>query len=175
MLYRPVGKMGGRLLLLTAVAMTPLVTPATTKSNSPFVLISPLELRDWIAKGQQREQRGFNGCNSQTSSSNESQDTPQIKIIKPSGVKPVTAPIDIDLDFVAGPDAKIRPDTFKVCYLTGFFTMDITDKVERQAQVSVNGVHVVGAQLPHGHHHLLLLIQDDKGRHGEQDVSFDVR
>lgn len=163
-----------RAVLLAAVLMMPVMTPAETRSTKAFELISPTELKDWMQRGEQREQRTFTGCSSQDDSSKGTRDLPQIKVVKPSGAKPLAAPIDIDLDFVPGPDAKIRPDTFKVCYLAGFFTMDITDRVERQAKVSADGLHVVGAQLPHGHHHLILMIQDDKGRQGQQDVSFDV-
>ena len=50
---------------------------------------------------------------------------PQIKILSPTLDKPLSAPIDIDVQFVPAGSVAIRPDTFRVCYVA-FITMDIT-------------------------------------------------
>ena len=97
---------------------------------------------------------------------------PQIKILAPSLDKPLAAPLDIDVQFVAGPDP-IQPDTFRVCYI-GFLTMDITKRITDHVTVSAKGLHVSGAQLPQGHHHLVLLIADQQGRLGRHDAVFDI-
>jgi len=100
-------------------------------------------------------------------------DNPQIRILAPPLGKPLTAPVDIDLQFVPTGSAPIRPDTFRVCYV-GLVTMDLTKRVTDRVAVSEKGLHVTGAQLPRGRHHLLLLIADQRGRLGRREAVFDI-
>jgi hypothetical protein len=64
---------------------------------------------------------------------------------------------------VATNSAPIRPDTFRVCYL-GLIAMDITKRVTDRVAVTAQGIHVTGAKLPSGHHKLLLIVADERGR-----------
>jgi hypothetical protein len=98
-------------------------------------------------------------------------DNPKIKILAPPLGKPLTAPIDIDLQFVPTGSAPIRPDTFRVCYV-GLITMDLTKRITDRVAVSDKGLRVTGAQLPHGRHHLVLLIADERGRLGRSEAVF---
>jgi hypothetical protein len=69
--------------------------------------------------------------------------------------------------------AAIRPDTFLVCYV-GLVTMDLTKRIIDRVTVSEKGLHVTGAQLPRGRHHLLLLIADQRGRLGRREAVLDI-
>ena len=82
-------------------------------------------------------------------------------------------PIDIELQFVPVGTTHIRPETFRVCYL-GLITMDITKRITDRVTVSEQGLHVTGAQLPHGHHRLVLLVADQRGRLARQEAVFNV-
>jgi hypothetical protein len=102
-------------------------------------------------------------------------DAPQINILAPTLGTPLVSPLDIEVQFVpATSDAAVQADTFRVC-LVGFFTVDITKRITDRVTVSPNGVHVSGAQLPHGHHHLVMLISDQDGRIGRRDATFDIQ
>jgi hypothetical protein len=94
---------------------------------------------------------GVPSCHDIPASSSQSELIPQIKIVAPTLGKPLAAPLDIELQFL--PVAK-----------------RITDHVTLSAQ----GLHVAGAQLPHGHHHLVMLIADQRGQIGSRDAIFDI-
>jgi len=60
-----------------------------------------------------------------------------------------------------------------VCYV-GLVTMDLTKRITDRVTVSEKGLHVTGAQLPRGRHHLLLLIADQRGRLGRREAVLDI-
>jgi hypothetical protein len=114
-------------------------------------------------------------CHSIPTASVTATDAPQINILAPILDRPLVSPLDIELQFVpATTDAAVRADTFRVCYV-GFLTVDITKRVTDSVTVSPNGVHVSGAQLPHGRHHLVMLISDQDGRIGRRDASLEIQ
>jgi hypothetical protein len=100
-------------------------------------------------------------------------ENPQIKILAPTLDKPLSAPLDIDLQFVPAGAVSIRPESFRVCYM-GFLTIDITKRITDRVTVSAQGLHVSGAQLPPGHHHLMMLIADQQGHFGRREATFDI-
>jgi hypothetical protein len=57
----------------------------------------------------------------------------------------------------------------------GFLVMDITKRVTDHVAVSADGLHVAGADLPKGHHHLVMLIADEGGTIGSRDAMFDIK
>jgi hypothetical protein len=115
------------------------------------------------------------GCHSIPTTSVTATDAPQINILAPTLGSPLESPLDIELQFVrATTDAAVEADTFRVCYV-GFLTVDITKRITDRVTVSPNGVHVSRAQLPHGHHHLVMLISDRDGRIGRRDATFDIK
>ena len=132
----------------------------TSKPNAAF---APRELA----------QPGVPNCHTAPDSSALASASPQIKILAPSMDQPLRAPIDIELQFIPAGEAAIRPDTFRVCYM-GFVTIDITKRITDRVAVSAQGIRVTGAQLPHGHHHLMMLIADAQGRFGRREAVFDI-
>jgi hypothetical protein len=100
-------------------------------------------------------------------------DNPQIRILAPALGRSLTAPLDIDVQFLPTGSAPIRPDTFRVCYI-GLVTMDVTKRITDRVTVSEKGLHVTGAQLPRGRHRLLLLIADARGRLGRREAVLDI-
>ena len=131
----------------------------TTKPES-----ADFKTRDWS------EDNGTPTCHS---TADNDADNPQIKIIAPVLEKPLIAPFDIDLKFIQAGSTHIRPETFRVCYL-GLVAMDITKRITDHVTVSEQGLRVTGAQLPRGHHRLLLLVADERGRLARREGVFNV-
>lgn len=146
-----------------------------------FDLVSESEAAKWNTT-QPNEPKDFstrdlredNGAPTCHSTPNNDADNPQIRILAPALGKFLTAPLDIDVQFLPTGSAPIRPDTFRVCYI-GLVTMDITKRITDRVSVSEKGLHVTGAQLPRGRHHLLLLIADQRGRLGRREAVFDIQ
>ena len=154
--------------------------PATAAGGAFFELVTESEAAAWnttkpkeSADFKTRDLSEDNGAPSCRSTADNDADNPKIKIVAPILEKPLLMPIDIDLQFVPVGGAHIRPETFRVCYL-GMVTMDITKRITDRVTVSEQGLHVTGAQLPHGHHRLLLLIADQRGRLARHEAVFNV-
>ncbi len=97
---------------------------------------------------------------------------PGIEVVSPAGEATVASPLRLEVNFRPAPDARIRPDSFRVLY--GLLKIDLTERLQRQARYSEHGVVVEGARMPQGTHRLLLSVADDKGRVAEQAVVFHV-
>ena len=97
---------------------------------------------------------------------------PVIRLVAPDTAATVNSPTRIELRFEAGPQASIRPETFKVYY--GALKLDITSRITAQSPVNAQGVAVPEAHLPKGSHRLVLEIQDSAGRIGSRLLSFVV-
>jgi len=146
-----------------------------------FDLVSESEATAWNAT-QPKEPKDFstrdlsedNSAPTCHSTQDNDADNPQIRILAPPLGRSLTAPLDIDVQFVPSSSAApIRPDTFRVCYV-GLVTMDLTKRITDRITVSEKGLHVAGAQLPRGRHHLLLLIADQRGRLGRREAVLDI-
>jgi hypothetical protein len=151
--------------------------------GTTFDLVTASEVNAWntvrpkdSAEFSTRElrQEGVPSCHSIPDNSALAEGNPQIKILAPALGKPLIAPIDIDLQFVPAGVTAIRPETFRVCYM-GFLTVDITKRITDRITVSAQGLHVAGAQLPQGHHHLMMLIADQQGHMGRREATFDIQ
>jgi hypothetical protein len=129
----------------------------------------PKELKDFSTPDL-REDNSAPTCHS---TPDNDADNPKIRILAPTLGKTLTAPLDIDVQFVPTGSAPVRADTFRVCYI-GLVTMDLTKRITDRVTVSEKGLHVTGARLPRGHHHLLLLIADQRGRLGRREAVFDI-
>jgi hypothetical protein len=134
--------------------------------------VRPKDSQDFA--GREITPEGVPNCHSPPDNAAQAQENPQIQILAPSLGKPLSAPIDIDLQFVPAGATAIRPETFRVCYM-GFLTIDITKRITDHITVSPQGLHVSGAQLPQGHHHLMMLIADSQGRMGRREAVFDIQ
>ncbi len=162
----------------TSFAQGPAAAPAQLKAT--FDLVTESEAAAWnstrpkdSAQFDTRDLSEDNGTTSCRSTADNDADNPKIRIVAPVLAKPLIMPIDIDLQFVPVRSTHIRAETFRVCYL-GSVTMDITKRITDRVAVSEQGLHVSGAELPHGHHRLLLLIADERGRLARQEAVFNV-
>src|ERR1700722_8371554 len=176
--------MWGAAMAATAALAGPLsaVEPAAGPAGSPgtFELFTENEATTWNTT-QPRELQDFstrdlredNSAPTCRSTPNNDADNPQIRILAPALGKTLTAPLDIELQFLPTGSAAIRPETFRVCYV-GLITMDITKRITDRVPVSDKGLHVTGAQLPHGHHRLVMLIADQRGRLARREAVFDI-
>jgi hypothetical protein len=156
---------------------------AAPPSNATFELFSASEAAAWNkedpagkARYGTRElpQPGIPSCHAIPAAAAQGAANPQINILAPALGKPLAPPLDIDLQFVPAATAAIKPETFRVCYV-GFVTMDITKRITDHVAISAQGLHVAGAQLPHGHHHLVMLIADQQGKIGSREAVFDIQ
>jgi hypothetical protein len=161
-----------------ASAVEPAGAPAA--AGASFDLFTAGEATTWnttqpkgLTEFSTRDLREDNSAPTCHSTPDNDADNPQIRILAPALGKTLTAPLDIDLQFVPTASAAIRPETFRVCYL-GLITMDITKRITDRVVVSDKGLHVTGAQLPHGHHRLALLIADERGRLARREAEFDI-
>ncbi len=175
---------GARLAMTAALAVATASTaaePGTAQSaGAAFELFSAAEAAAWNSTQPKQpsdfstrdlsEESGAPTCRSMPDND---ADNPRIRILAPLLGKTLTAPLDIDLRFLPTGSAPIRPDTFRMCYV-GSIAMDITKRITDRVSVSQSGLHVTGVQLPHGHHRLLLLIADERGRLGRSEAVFDI-
>ncbi len=165
-----------------SLAAVGLMIGALAAAGEPTIrLFSAAEADAWNRRDQappamaSRElpQPGVPSCRSTPGSAVRSGADPAINIIAPALGKPLSAPFDIDVQFVPGGPA-IRAETFRVCYV-GFLTIDITARITEHVAVSAQGLHVSGADLPRGQHHLMLLIADVQGHFGIREATFEIR
>ncbi len=153
---------------------------ASSLAADTFDLVSESEATAWNTM-QPKESKDFstrdlredNSAPTCHSTPDNDADNPQIRILAPPLGRPLTAPLDLDVQFVPTSSAPIRPDTFRLCYI-GLVTMDLTKRITDRVTVSEKGLHVSGAQLPRGRHRLLLLIADERGRLGRREAVFDI-
>jgi hypothetical protein len=167
-------------VILAAILASPSLAADPPSSAATFDLVTESEAATWNATQQKepkdfrtrdlREQDSAPTCHS---TPDNDADNPQVRILTPPLGRPLTAPLAIDVQFVPTSSAPIRPDTFRVCYI-GLVTMDLTKRITDRVTVSEKGLHVTGAQLPRGRHHLLLLIADEHGRLGRREAVLDI-
>jgi hypothetical protein len=168
---------GGLCMTAAIVAGSFAAEPAAAPA---FVLFTAGEAAAWNSTQPKapsdfstRDLRDESGAPTCRSTPNNDADNPQIRILAPPLGKALTSPLDIELQFVPTGSAPIRPDTFRICYL-GLIPMDITKRITDRIPVSQKGLHVSGAQLPQGHHRLLMIIADERGRLGRREAVFDI-
>lgn len=157
-----------------ANAAAPIAAPAafdlvTRREATAWNAPAPNEPQDFSTHDP-REDGGIISCHS---TPNNDADNPRIRVLAPPLGRPLNSPLDIELKFIPTISAPIRPESFRACYV-GTHTMDITKRITDHASVSEHGLHLTGARLPQGRHHLLLLIADQRGRLGRQEVQFDI-
>jgi hypothetical protein len=161
-----------------SVAVEPAAPPQS--ADATFELVTEGEAQTWNST-RPKESTDFstrdlsqdNGTPTCRSAADNDADNPKIRIVAPILERPLIAPIDIELQFVPVGSTHIRPETFRVCYL-GTVAMDITKRITDHATISEQGLRVMGAQLPHGQHRLLLLIADERGRLARREAAFNV-
>lgn len=98
---------------------------------------------------------------------------PKIDIRQPDATKPIKAPVNIIITFVANPDAKIVLSSFRVVYGT-FLKRDITDRIKANAQLDEAGLRAERVVLPAGNHSVTISIADDHQRVASRGIQFTV-
>jgi hypothetical protein len=163
-----------------ALLWTGLAGVALAAEPAAFDLVTEAEATAWNSAGPKasddfktRDLSEDNGTTTCHSAANNDADNPRIKIVAPTVEKPLITPVDMELLFIPAGSTPIRPETFRVCYV-GSVTMDITKRVTDRATISERGLHVSGVQLPHGHHRLLLIVADKRGRLARNEAVFNV-
>lgn len=162
---------------IAAFAQAPDAAPA--RGGTAFDLVTESEASQWSSAKPQgsdfktRDLSEDNGTPSCRSTADNDADNPRIKIIAPVLEKPLLTPVEIELQFIPVGGAHLRPETFRVCYL-GSVAMDISRRVTDRATISEYGLHLSQARLPHGHHRLLFLIADQRGRLARREAEFNV-
>jgi hypothetical protein len=97
---------------------------------------------------------------------------PQIIVLSPHEGDTVTAPFDLDVRFLASPDAHIAPNTLKVEVKKMLWGVDVTEHVKPFADAA--GIHMTQADFPKGHHTVTLQIADEQGRVAAKTVTMEV-
>jgi len=167
-------------VILAAILASPSLAADPPASAATFDLVTESEAATWNA-AQPKEPKDFSTRDLREQDSaptcqsipDNDADNPQIRILAPPLGRPLTAPLDMDIQFVPTSSAPIRPDSFRVCYV-GLVTMDLTKRMTDRVAISEKGLHVTGAQLPRGRHRLLLLIADERGRLGRREAVLDI-
>lgn len=162
----------------SAVAVEPPAAPAA--AAAPFDLATESEAATW-STAQPKDPTDFNtrelleaGAMPTCRSVSDNQaDNPRINLVAPTVEKPLIPPFDIEVQFSQAGSARIRPETFLVCYL-GSVSMDITKRLTDRVAVSEKGLRVTGARLPQGHHRLVFLVADQRGRLARREATFNV-
>lgn len=94
---------------------------------------------------------------------------PAIEVLLPlADGPPVLSPLRLEVAFRPPVDARIVPSSFRIFY--GVLKLDLTERLQRHATLSENGVVVEQAQVPQGTHRVFVRVADDKGRVAEQAV-----
>jgi len=149
-----------------------------TAAGDSFDLFTAGEAAQWNSTAPKeatdfktRDLSEDNGAPTCRSTPDNDADNPQVRLLAPPLGKTLTSPLDMDIQFVPTASAPIRPETFRLCYI-GLAPVDLTKRITDRVTVSEKGVHVSGVQLPSGHHRLVLLIADQRGRLGRREAVF---
>jgi hypothetical protein len=174
------------LLAVSWAARLPAAEPASPRApgqptaDAAFDLVTASEAAAWNSTAPKelpdfktRDLGEDNAAPTCHSTPDNDADNPQVRIVSPALGKTQTPPLDIDIQFVPTASAPIRPETFRVCYL-GLVAMDITKRITDRVPVSEKGLRIGGARLPHGHHRLILLVADRRGRLGRREAVLDI-
>ena len=82
-------------------------------------------------------------------------------------------PFDLDVRFLASPDAHIAPGTLKIEVKKMLWGVDVTEHVKPFADAT--GIRMTQAEFPRGHHTVTLEIADERGRVTAKTVTMNVR
>lgn len=98
---------------------------------------------------------------------------PAIEVLAPvpEGVT-VSSPLRLEIAFRAPADARIVPGSFRLLY--GVLKIDLTERLQRHARLSEDGVLIEEAAVPQGTHRVIVRVADDKGRMAERELMIRV-
>lgn len=128
--------------------------PRSLLSSLPFLLCGLMSLHAWPTYPHQH-------------------DGPQIIVLSPHEGDTVRTPFDLDVRFLASPDAHIALETLKIEVKKMLLDVDVTERVKQFANST--GIHMTQADFPKGHHTVTLQIADELGRVTAKTVTMDVQ
>jgi hypothetical protein len=97
---------------------------------------------------------------------------PKIDILQPDILAEIKAPFPIEVGFRGQPGVGFDLKSLRIAY--GFFGVDITDRVLREAVIGDNGFHIEEADIPSGRHRIAITINDHRGARASLDFRFVV-
>lgn len=96
---------------------------------------------------------------------------PQIIVRSPQEGARITAPFELDIQFMSAKGAAIDLDSLRV-HFRKVWNIDITDYV--RPYVSPEGIRMTNATLPRGRHTVTLAIADDQGRTSSRTMTVEI-
>lgn len=96
---------------------------------------------------------------------------PQIVVRSPQEGARITAPFELDIQFMSAKGAAINLDSLRV-HFRKVWNIDITDYV--RPYVSPEGIRMTNATLPRGRHTVTLAIADDQGRTSSRTMTVEI-
>ena len=98
---------------------------------------------------------------------------PEIIVLSSQEGDTMTTPFELDVRFLAPPDAHIDTQTLKVRVNKMLWGFDVTKHIKQFANAA--GIDITHADFPKGHHTVTLQIGDERGRLTSKTVTMDVR
>lgn len=147
-----------------ALAALLLATATTLAQAAPFTLISDAE-----AQRETSAAASLPPAAPRPRSLPPPRQAPAIEVLAPvpEGVT-VTSPLRLEIAFKAPADARIVPASFRLLY--GVLKLDLTERLQRHARLTEDGVLIEEAAVPQGTHRVIVRVADDKGRLAEREL-----
>ena len=131
-----------------------------------FELISEHEHRQFLGNRSDRLKIKLRSFSSK-------KNLPEITVLQPVIDTTITSPTNIQLSFKATEGSKIVLDSLKFLY--GWLGFDITNRIKRNAKITLSGLLANNVTLPKGDHVIIIKIGDTKGRTNEKEIEFTVK
>lgn len=96
---------------------------------------------------------------------------PEIIVRKPEGAE-IESPLSLDIQFKPKGSATIAMDTLSVKYKRGFLSLDVTNRLLKNAEVSADGIIAEMATVPAGKHLFTVALEDSLGRRSVSSLEF---
>lgn len=98
---------------------------------------------------------------------------PDIKVLQPLIGEEIVSPTNIEMTFKAKENATI--DIASLKFLYGWLGFDITDRIKKNAEITVTGLSANNVTLPEGKHLIRVKISDSLGRTAEKEIEFVIK
>ena len=99
---------------------------------------------------------------------------PVIKVLSPEAASgTLSSPVDIEVQFQSSEGADIDMDSLRIYYLM-FIKKDVTKRILENADVGVDSLKALGAELPSGKHKFLVEISDSEKRKSSEKFIVNV-
>ena len=131
-----------------------------------FELISKSEHLQFLGKKSDKKQVKYRSISSKKA------DLPNISVERPTIDAKINSPTNIQLSFNASSGSKIDIDSLQFLY--GWLSLDITDRIKKNAKITTSGLSANNVTLPNGDHVIIVKISDNQGRTKEKEIEFTI-